>query len=970
MSQRDSSPGPSQPRLPQPWGRLIDRDRHIHFTFEGERIAAHPGDTVSSAVLARGDWLLGRSLKYHRPRGPFTLTGDDANTLVQVGDEPNVPAEQVPVRADLKVDGQHYSGSLRRDRGRFAERFSRFLPVGFYYHAFYRPRGIWDFWEKFIRRAAGLGRINTSAKHGYYDKNYAFCDVAVVGGGIAGLAAARAAADAGADTVIIEREPILGGGLNYHRFDADGEQGQRAREELVAAVEAHDNIRVWTDTGCSGRFGDNLLALIHGNRMTKLRAGRVVVATGAIGQPALFHNNDLPGIALGSGVQRLMRLYGVRPGRRAVCVTANADGYGVALDLADAGVEVAAVVDLRPTPDADPRVDAMHARGIAVHTGSGIRHAVERDQRVAGVRITDRNRTGDASAPGIDVDCDLVTLDVGATPAVSLIAHAGGDVSYSESSHGLAIRSLPPGMHAAGSVCGPCNLDTAAREGEAAGRAAAADEAAKLPDPTTRDGPANDSWPIFAHEDGKEFVDFDEDLVIKDLINATAEGFSSIELVKRFSTVGMGPSQGRTAAVNAVRLVAHATGEALEGARASTNRPPVFPEKFAHLGGRGFDPVRHTAMNNLHHAAGAQMMVAGAWMRPAWYGPDRDAAIRREVKAVREGVALIDVSTLGGIEVRGDDAAEFLNRMYTFAYKKQPVNRSRYLLMTDDTGSIVDDGVAARLADDYFYVTATTGGVENVQRRMLWWNAQWRLDVDIINVTASYAGINIAGPNSRQVLERLDSDIDFSAEAFPYMEVRTGHVAGVPVRAMRVGFVGELGYELHCPAACGEALWEHLVAAGKDDGIRPFGVEAQRVLRLEKGHIIVGQDTDNLTHPSEAAMGWAIARKKPFFVGRPAINAREGHTPTRQLIGFRLPADTARLPEESHLVIEGGKILGRVTSIVQSPTLECPIGMAFVSPAQAEPGHKFSIKVGKDQFVEAEVVAMPFYDADGERQKL
>lgn len=957
-------------RLPEPWGRLIDRSRRVTFTFAGRSVTAHPGDTVSSALLARGDWLLGRSLKYHRPRGPFTLTGDDANTLVQVGDEPNVPAEQVPVRDDLAVDGQHYSGSLRRDRARITERFSRFLPVGFYYHAFYRPRGIWDFWERFIRRSAGLGRINTEAEPRYYDKNYAFCDVAVVGSGVAGLAAALAAAEAGADTVLIEREPIIGGGLNYHRFDADGTAGAAERERLATAIAEHDRIRVWTDTQCTGRFGDNLLALVHGDRLTKLRAARVVIATGAIGQPALFHANDLPGIALGSGVQRLMRLYGVRPGQRAVCVTANGDGYGVALDLAEAGVEVAAIVDLRPAPDADPRLAAVHARGIAVHSGAGITHAQERNQRVAGVRIARRERAGDPAAPGADVDCDLVTLDVGATPAVSLIAHAGGDVAYSESSHGLSIRSLPPGMHAAGSVCGPCSLAGATAEGEAAGRAAATTSDASLPDPTRRDGPANDHWPIFAHPEGKEFVDFDEDLMIKDLVNATREGFGSIELVKRFSTVGMGPSQGRTAAVNAVRLIANATGEALEGARASTNRPPAFPEKFGHLGGRGFDPVRYTPMQRCHEAAGATMMVAGAWLRPGWYGADKYSVIESEVDNVRNNVGMIDVSTLGGIEVRGSDAAEFLNRMYTFAYKKQPVNRSRYMLMTDDTGSIVDDGVSARLADDHYYVTATTGGVDNVFRRMLWWNAQWRLDVDVINVTAAYAGINIAGPQARQVLEKLDSDIDFSAEAFPYLEVRSGHIAGVPVWAMRVGFVGELGYELHCPASQGEALWQHLAEAGREFGIRPFGVEAQRILRLEKGHIIVGQDTDNLTHPSEAAMGWAIARKKPFFIGRPAINVREAHTKTRSLVGFQLPANTKRLPEESHLVIEDDRIRGRVTSIGRSPTLGRPIGMAFVAPHQAEPGTRFSIKIGRGQYVDAEVVEPPFYDAAGERQKM
>lgn len=956
-------------RLPAPWGQLIDREAPVRFTFEDDTVTGFTGDTVGSALLGQGQWLLGRSLKYHRPRGPFTLVGDDANTLVQLPDEPNAPAEHVPIADDLTVEGQHYWGSLQRDRSRINEKFSRFMFVGFYYHAFYKPRGMWDRWEKLIRRAAGLGRINTQAGHRYYDKQYAFCDVAVVGAGVAGLAAALAAAEAGADTLVIERESMLGGGLNWYRADADGTAATHEREALLARVKAHDNIRVWTDTQCTGRFSDNLLALVHGQRMTKLRAGRVVIATGAIGQPAVFHYNDLPGIALGSGVQRLMRLYGVRPGRRAVCVTSNGDGYGVALDLAEAGIEVAAVVDLRADPTADERSDAVRHRGIAVHTNARLVQTAERNQHVAGLRIAPRD-SAEGGDRATDFACDLVTLDVGATPAVSLIAHAGADVSYDETVHGLMIRSLPSGMHVAGAVAGPCSLAAARREGEAAGRAAAEDGEAALPRAAERDGPANDPWPIFPHPKGKEFVDFDEDLTIDDLRNSVREGFDSIELVKRFSTVGMGPSQGRTAAVNAVRIVADALGEPVEGARASTNRPPAIPEKFGHLAGRGFDPIRLTAMHSRHVDAGAQMMVAGAWMRPSHYGTDLASSVAGEVANVRENVGLIDVSTLGGIEVRGADAAEFMNRMYTFGYKKQPVGRSRYLLMTDDTGSIVDDGVSARFAENHFYVTATTGGVDNVHRRMLWWNAQWRLDVDISNVTAAYAGVNIAGPLARKVIERLETDIDFSPSAFPYLEVRQGHLAGIPVRAMRVGFVGELGYELHCPASCGEALWDLLTEAGADYGIRPFGVEAQRVLRLEKGHIIVGQDTDNLTHPAEAAMSWAIGRKKPFFVGMPAIRAREQHTPTRSLVGFRLPADTDPLPEESHLVIDGGRITGRVTSIARSPTLGYPIGLAFVGPDAAEVGTRFTIKAEQGREVHAEVVPAPFYDPDNERQSL
>ncbi len=954
-------------RLPQPWGQLIDSEHPLAFTFEGERVVGYAGDTVSSALLGQGQWLQGRSLKYHRPRGPFTLNGDDANTLVQLPEEPNVPAEHVGAAEGLRVQGQHYSGSLKRDRARINERLARFLFVGFYYHAFYRPRGIWNFWERFIRRAAGLGRVDTRAPHRYYDKDFDFCDVAVIGSGPAGLAAAIAAADEGADTILIERESTLGGALNYGRFDGPGTAAQREHDQLVPRVREHANIRIRTETTCTGRFADNLLALVHGQRLTKLRTGQVVVATGAIPQPAVFRYNDLPGICSGSGALRLMHRFGVRPGRRAVCLTSNADGYGVALALADAGVEVAAVVDTRHHPELDPRVNAVHSKGIAVHPGSAVMHAVERNQHVAGVRIVSRERTGQTSAPGIDFECDLVTIDVGETPAVSLVAHAGADVSYSTASAGLTVRALPRGMHIAGSVAGPASLATAGTEGDAAGRAAAAGQPGAVPDASERDGPSNDPWPIFEHPQGKEFVDFDEDLTVADLRNAVSEGFDSIELVKRFSTVGMGPSQGRTAHVNAVRIVADALGQPVEGARASTNRPPATPEKFGHLAGRAFDPVRYTPIHQRHLDAGAHMMVAGPWWRPAYYGSDRETSMRAEVRAVRENVGLIDVSTLGGIEVRGPDAAEFMNRMYTFAYRKQPTGRTRYLLMTDDTGSVVDDGVAARFSEDHFYVTATTGGVENVYRRMLWWNAQWRLDVDLANVTAAYAGINIAGPNARRVVEALDSDIDFSAEAFPHLEARTGQLAGIPVRALRVGFVGELGYELHCPTGYGEALWDRLFEAGRSYGIQPFGVEAQRTLRLEKGHIIVGQDTDNLTHPSEAGMGWAVQRRKPFHVGAPAIAAREQHTPTRRLVGFQLPIETDPLPEESHLVMENDQITGRVTSVAWSPTLGRPIGLAFVGPDRAEPGNPFTIKAQGGRFIEAEVVSTPFVDPDNER---
>jgi sarcosine oxidase, subunit alpha len=478
-------------------------------------------------------------------------------------------------------------------------------------------------------------------------------------------------------------------------------------------------------------------------------------------------------------------------------------------------------------------------------------------------------------------------------------------------------------------------------------------------------------WPIFPHPKGKDFVDFDEDLQVADIRNAVREGYDHIELVKRYSTVGMGPSQGRHSALNAARLTAEATGQDPQEVGHTTARPPFAAEKMGVLAGRGFEPARLTAMHHRHIELGARMMPAGVWMRPAYYGPkaERERLIREEALAVRTNVGLIDVSTLGGIEVCGPDAAEFMERMYTFAYKKQAVGRSRYVLMTDETGVIIDDGVACRMHEQHFYVTATTSGADNVYRAMLWRNAQWRLDVVVTNVTAAFAGVNIAGPRSREVLARV-TDLDLSPAAFPYLGVRSGAVANIPARLMRVGFVGELGFEIHVPASQGEALWDALMEAGRPQGIRPFGVEAQRLLRLEKGHIIVSQDTDGLTTPSEADMAWAISRRKPYFVGGRAISIQDKNGLTRKLVGFVIDDGGAPVPEECHLTLRAGEIAGRVTSAARSDTLGQTIGLAYVAPDQADIGAAFDIKVAGGRIIQGRVVKLPFYDPDGARQEL
>jgi sarcosine oxidase subunit alpha len=968
-------------RLPAPFGTWIDRGRRITFTFEGKEIDGFAGDVIASALLANGQTMISRSFKYHRPRSVLTMAGQDSNTLVQVGDEPNCLADKRLIEPGLKVEGQNYVGSFEDDKGRFTELVERFLPVGFYYKTFHEQKNSWKAWEPIIRRMAGLGKADLSADfhHSYYDKQYLFADVAVVGGGPAGMAAALASADGNAEVVLIDEGAEIGGSLNYARFNADGTHGSLTRAEMHAAIRAKRNVRVLDGAVCTGLFADNWLPVIKGNRLYKLRAKSVVVATGSIEQPSVFRNNDLPGVMFASAAQRLIRLYGVKPGARAVVLAANDDGYGAALDLLDVGVSVAAMVDLRREVPSNELTQAVRRAGVEVIAGHAIREAIAGPgkTRITGAIAAAVTGEGTLADGGRHLECDLILMAVGYSPAAHLLHHAGTRFAYDTASHMYRPDVLPPHVFAAGSVNQAYDLRAAVADGRRAGWLAARDAgfSAGVQPPAPADLGAEGithPWPIFPHDKGMDFVDFDEDLKYKDLINGIGDGFDNVELLKRYSTVGMGPSQGKHSAVAAVRIVARETGESLARMSVTTQRPPYTPEKFGHMAGRVFEPERRTAMHHRHLELGAQMMPAGLWWRPAYYGPKsaRDKTIRDEVMAVRDNVALIDVSTLGGLDVRGPDAAEFLNRMYTFAYVKQQVGRCRYVLMTDNAGVVTDDGVAVRFHDEHFYVTATTSGVDVVYRQMLWWNAQWRLDVDVANVTAAYAGVNIAGPKSRAVLQRVCEGIDLSAQAFPYMGAAMAEVAGIPARIMRVGFVGELGYEVHVPASQGEALWDALMAAGGQESIRPFGVEAQRVLRLEKGHIIVSQDTDGLTSVWEADMAWAVAKSKPFFVGGRSAEIQAKKPLTRKLVGFTLANDGDPCPEECHLVLKGEEIVGRVTSAVHSPSLHRVVGLAYVHPSDGEPGKQFEIKVDGGRRITGVVTKYPFYDPDNKRQEM
>lgn len=973
-------------------GGLIDRDQPLTFTFDGRPLAGFAGDTLASALIANDVRLVGRSFKYHRPRGLFTAGPEEPNGLVELGGgarrDPNSRATTAELHDGLVASSQNRWPSLGLDLLSVNSLLAPLFVSGFYYKTFMWPAAFWErLYEPLIRRAAGMGRASGLPDPDAYDKAHAFCDLLVIGGGPSGLAAALAAARAGARVILCDDDFRLGGRLLSDRQSVDGLPGPDWVARTQAELAAFPDVRILTrtqvfgayDSGVFGaveRLADHLPVIPEGvprQRLWKIVARRSVLAAGAVERPLVFGGNDKPGVMMASAVRTYLNRFAAAPGRRAAVLTTTDDGWRTALDLQAAGIETVAVIDARPEAPA-PLVAAAQGGGAQVLLGAHIT-AVRGGQGVKGV-----------TAAGRRFDIDLLAVSGGWNPQVALSAHHGGRPVWSEALSSFVPGVPPPGMSVAGAAAGRLTLAACLADGADAAGGALSELGFKAVRPRFRadDEPCGVT-PLWRAPGGvgKAFVDLQHDVTAQDVEIAAQEGFVSVEHLKRYTTLGMATDQGKTSNVNGHALIAQLTGRSMSEAGTTLARPPHLPVALAAFAGmhRGahFRPARPTPSHAWAEGLGATFVDAGQWRRAQWFARPGETdwldTVRREVTAVRTRVGLCDVSTLGKIDIQGADAALFLDRIYCNTFSTLPVGKARYGLMLREDGLVLDDGTTARLGPNRFVMSTTTANAARVMQHLEYCHqVLWpTLDLRMASVTEQWAQIAVAGPLSRRLLQTLIGDaFDLSAAAFPYMGAAQFRLGAVTVRLFRLSFSGELAFELAVPASHGDALARALMTAGADLGVQPYGTEALGVMRIEKGHV-GGGELNGQTTAGDLGLGRMMSAKKDY-IGRD-MAGRAGLTdPDRpSLVGLRPVKTEDRLRTGAHFLDLGAKAVaandqGHLTSSAYSPTLGAWIGLGLLKRGLARVGeHIRAYDPVRGGDVEVEVCHPVFVDPEGER---